>query len=324
MGDFREPERVRERPARPRPDRVLIVLGGLGVAIVGDLLAKRGWVRLALETKLVVAMTVRPHRRRDARPARVRVVEPGDARRAARGPAAAQRAVRVDRVPVRRDEHDPDRRADRRDPARRDRADVHRRRPPARPAAASSSRRSRSCWRRSSRPCSAARTRRRSAGGCPRSIVYRALSVALLSVALVFGCTLLLEVTTGGRTSSRSRSRRCPRSARSAHSTGITPALPDTSLLVLIVAMFVGRLGPLTLVLALAARARPVRVPARRRDDPHRLIPAHEGARMKTSVLVIGLGRFGVGRGPRADGARPRGARGRPERGDRQRDRART
>ena len=34
------------------------MLGGLGVAIVGDLLAKRGWVRLALETKLVVAMTV--------------------------------------------------------------------------------------------------------------------------------------------------------------------------------------------------------------------------------------------------------------------------
>ena len=46
-------------------------------------------------------------------------------------------------------------------------------------------------------------------------------------------------------------------------STGITPTLPDTSLLVLIVTMFVGRLGPLTFVLALAARARPVTVPAR-------------------------------------------------------------
>ena len=40
------------------PLAVLIVLGGLGVAIVGDIAAKRGWVRLALETKLVVVMTV--------------------------------------------------------------------------------------------------------------------------------------------------------------------------------------------------------------------------------------------------------------------------
>ena len=36
------------------------MLGGLGVAIVGDLFAKRRWVRLALETKLVVVMTVVP------------------------------------------------------------------------------------------------------------------------------------------------------------------------------------------------------------------------------------------------------------------------
>ena len=64
------------------PLAVLIVLGGLGVAIVGDLAAKRGWIRLALETKLVVADDRRPRRRRDARPARVRVVEP--ARRSAR------------------------------------------------------------------------------------------------------------------------------------------------------------------------------------------------------------------------------------------------
>ncbi len=41
-------------------------------------------------------------------------------------------------------------------------------------------------------------------------------------------------------------------------STGITPNLQDASLLVLIVGMYIGRLGPLTLVLALSARARPV------------------------------------------------------------------
>ena len=43
-------------------------------------------------------------------------------------------------------------------------------------------------------------------------------------------------------------------------STGITPALPDTSLVVLIITMFVGRLGPLTFALALAARSRAVTV----------------------------------------------------------------
>ena len=41
-------------------------------------------------------------------------------------------------------------------------------------------------------------------------------------------------------------------------STGITPDLPDSARLILIPAMFAGRLGPLTLVVALAARARPV------------------------------------------------------------------
>jgi trk system potassium uptake protein TrkH len=41
-------------------------------------------------------------------------------------------------------------------------------------------------------------------------------------------------------------------------STGITPGLPDGARLWLVPAMFMGRLGPLTLVLALSARARPI------------------------------------------------------------------
>jgi trk system potassium uptake protein TrkH len=39
-------------------------------------------------------------------------------------------------------------------------------------------------------------------------------------------------------------------------STGITPFLNDPAELILVVAMFMGRLGPLTLVLAFAARQR--------------------------------------------------------------------
>jgi trk system potassium uptake protein TrkH len=89
------------------------------------------------------------------------------------------------------------------------------------------------------------------------AVVYRALAVALLAIAFVFvigvGLTLATEASfvqalfeavsafgTVGAT------------------TGITPDVSDPARLILIIAMFVGRLGPLTLVLALAARARPV------------------------------------------------------------------
>ena len=86
------------------PLAVLIVLGGLGVAIVGDIAAKRGWVRLALETKLVVVMTVALIVGGMLALLVFEWSNPRDARRAAAAPAAAQRAVRVDRVPVRRDD----------------------------------------------------------------------------------------------------------------------------------------------------------------------------------------------------------------------------
>ena len=45
-------------PAILVPIGILIVLGGLGYAIVGDVWVKRRWVRLALETKLVLLGTV--------------------------------------------------------------------------------------------------------------------------------------------------------------------------------------------------------------------------------------------------------------------------
>ncbi len=88
-------------------------------------------------------------------------------------------------------------------------------------------------------------------------IVYRALSVALLSIAFLFLISLILEVishegfvdvlfeaVSGLATVGASR--------------GITPTLTDPGHIVLIVAMFAGRLGPLTLVLALTARRRVV------------------------------------------------------------------
>ena len=44
-------------PAVIVPIGILILLGGTGFAIVGDVIAKRRWVRLALETKMVLALS---------------------------------------------------------------------------------------------------------------------------------------------------------------------------------------------------------------------------------------------------------------------------
>jgi trk system potassium uptake protein len=88
-------------------------------------------------------------------------------------------------------------------------------------------------------------------------VVYRALSVALLSIAFLFTIgylvellsphdflDVLFEVVSALGTVGASR--------------GITSDLPELAQLVLAFAMFIGRLGPLTLVIALAARQRPV------------------------------------------------------------------
>ena len=94
----------------------------------------------------------------------------------------------------------------------------------------------------------------------PHEVVYRALSVALLSVAFIFVVVLSLELTTTPADTSfiaivfESISAFGTVGA----STGLTPELPPLARALLIPAMFAGRLGPLTLVLALAARARPV------------------------------------------------------------------
>jgi trk system potassium uptake protein TrkH len=91
----------------------------------------------------------------------------------------------------------------------------------------------------------------------PHIVVYRAMAVALLSIAVVFVVGIGLELMAGGRLIDRAFE------AVSALgtvglSTGLTRELPDPARLLLVAAMFAGRLGPLTLVLALTARARPL------------------------------------------------------------------
>ena len=89
------------------------------------------------------------------------------------------------------------------------------------------------------------------------TVVYRALAVALLSIAFLFVTALALE------NLSQESFVDVLFEAVSAFGTvgasrGITPELSDLARAVIIVAMFIGRLGPLTLVVALAARQRRV------------------------------------------------------------------
>jgi Trk-type K+ transport system membrane component len=88
--------------------------------------------------------------------------------------------------------------------------------------------------------------------------VYRALAVALLSIAFVFAVAFLIDVITGAPFVDVLFEAVSAFGTVGA-STGLTTELPDPARLVVIGAMFAGRLGPLTLVLALTARQRPTR-----------------------------------------------------------------
>jgi trk system potassium uptake protein TrkH len=89
----------------------------------------------------------------------------------------------------------------------------------------------------------------------PTAQVLRALAVALLAVALVFLMTFSLNLTERFATL-RVAFEAVSAAATVGLSTGITPDTTPAGRVILIVAMFFGRLGPLTLALALAARER--------------------------------------------------------------------
>jgi trk system potassium uptake protein len=88
-------------------------------------------------------------------------------------------------------------------------------------------------------------------------IVYRALAVALLAIAWVFVVGLGLSLTTNA-TFVQTLFEAVSAFGTVGATTGITPELSDPARVITSIAMFVGRLGPLTLVLALAARAHAV------------------------------------------------------------------
>jgi trk system potassium uptake protein TrkH len=87
-------------------------------------------------------------------------------------------------------------------------------------------------------------------------VVYRALTVALLAIAFVFVVAFALLLLMSEMQFEQALFEAVSAFGTVGLSTGVTPSLSDPARLVLVLAMFAGRLGPLTLVLALAARAR--------------------------------------------------------------------
>jgi trk system potassium uptake protein len=89
------------------------------------------------------------------------------------------------------------------------------------------------------------------------AVVYRGLAVLMLGLAVVLSVGFWLTAMTEA-TFVETLFEAVSAAGTVGASTGITRELPDAGRVLLTITMFVGRLGPTTLVLALAARARPV------------------------------------------------------------------
>ncbi|MFQ5730966.1 MAG: potassium transporter TrkG, partial [Planctomycetaceae bacterium] len=96
----------------------------------------------------------------------------------------------------------------------------------------------------------------------PQELVNRALAIVWLGIAMVMAATLLLTLFEGDGQNGRFLDHLFEATSAFATvgvSTGITPELSSASRLVIIVTMFVGRVGPLTVLIALAGRQRTAR-----------------------------------------------------------------
>jgi trk system potassium uptake protein TrkH len=239
------------------PIGLLVLLGGLGAAIVGDLVAKRRWGRLALETKLVLATsgvllaigTLLPLAFEAGNAATFGGMPPGQALLNAAFQSVTYRTAGISSVPI----------GQLTDPtllvgmalmfvggaSGSTAGGIKVTTVAILVAAVLATVRGRSFTEAFGRRV-------------PEIVVFRALAVAMLSAVVVFGVVLALEVTAGSARFLALAFEAVSAFATVGHSTDLTPTLPQGALLILAATMFIGRLGPLTLVLALAARARPV------------------------------------------------------------------
>jgi len=93
------------------------------------------------------------------------------------------------------------------------------------------------------------------------AVVGRAITVTLLFVAVLFGATLALSITesANGFTMSQIMFEAGSALGTVGLTTGITPSLTTAGKLIIIAVIFIGRLGPLTLLAAMTFNLKPVR-----------------------------------------------------------------
>jgi trk system potassium uptake protein TrkH len=93
----------------------------------------------------------------------------------------------------------------------------------------------------------------------PLMLVMRALAVALLSIAWVFAVALALNLAEDSHVFGHVLFEAFSAFGTVGYTAGVTPSFSPAGQMILVVAMFAGRLGPLSLVLAIAAREHQVR-----------------------------------------------------------------
>jgi trk system potassium uptake protein TrkH len=88
-------------------------------------------------------------------------------------------------------------------------------------------------------------------------LIYRAMSVALLAMAIVFGTAMGIALLAPGFAFDAILFEAMSAFGTVGMSTGITPDLPPPAQIIITLAMYLGRLGPLTFVFWLIGRSRP-------------------------------------------------------------------
>jgi trk system potassium uptake protein len=91
----------------------------------------------------------------------------------------------------------------------------------------------------------------------PHQVVYRSIAVMLIAIGGAFGLALTIQLI-GSDDFLHATFEAVSALGTAGMTTGLTLDLAPAAQLLLVAAMFIGRLGPLTLVLAIAARGRPV------------------------------------------------------------------
>jgi trk system potassium uptake protein TrkH len=256
FGGSRSLTHLADAPAVLIPIGLLILLGGTGFAIVGDVVAKRRWVRLALETKLVLSVSVilllggaiGTMALEWSNPATLGRLDPPDRVVNAFFHSISLRSGGMDSIGV---------------PGALDESLVMGLGLMFIGGASGSTAggikittfavllvATLSAMRGD--PSATAFGRR-----IPHQVVYRSVAVTLIAVLGAFGLALALQLS-GSHPFLEVTFDAVSALGTTGLSTGLTPQLPPFGHVLLAIAMFVGRLGPLTLVLALAARGRPV------------------------------------------------------------------